>query len=177
MPVVTASLCALAVLWIRQRSMLDLWLMVVLFLFVIEMPISYFPDPARFSLGWYTARVIGFFNSGILLTVLLYEITTLYARLLHAIRGQHSETPYLRALNSRDQNQKEAGDRSGRGRNSPPHLQSMSTRRRPIGCTWCEGDRQVAERTRLPQPSRKNIRRRDDPSASNKYCVHRTLEI
>ena len=54
-PVVTASLCALAVLWIRQRSMLDLWLMVVLFLFVIEMPISYFPDPARFSLGWYTA--------------------------------------------------------------------------------------------------------------------------
>ena len=90
-PVVTASLCALAVLWIRQRSMLDLWLMVVLFLFVIEMPISYFPDPARFSLGWYTARVIGFLNSGILLTVLLYEITTLYARLLHAIRGQRRE--------------------------------------------------------------------------------------
>jgi C4-dicarboxylate-specific signal transduction histidine kinase len=71
--------------------MLDLWLMVVLFLFVIEMPISYFPDPARFSLGWYTARVIGFLNSGILLTVLLYEITTLYARLLHAIRGQRRE--------------------------------------------------------------------------------------
>ena len=90
-PVVTASLCALAVLWIRQRSMLDLWLMVVLFLFVIEMPISYFPDPARFSLGWYTARVIGFLNSGILLIVLLYEITTLYARLLHAIRAQHRE--------------------------------------------------------------------------------------
>jgi signal transduction histidine kinase len=71
--------------------MLDLWLMVVLFLFVIEMPISYFPDTARFSLGWYTARVIGFLNSGILLTVLLYEITTLYARLLHAIRGQRRE--------------------------------------------------------------------------------------
>ena len=30
-------------------------------------------------------------NSGILLTVLLYEITTLYARLLHAIRGQRRE--------------------------------------------------------------------------------------
>jgi len=68
-----------------------MWLMVVLFLFVIEMPISYFPDPARFSLGWYTARVIGFLNSGILLIVLLYEITTLYARLLHAIRAQHRE--------------------------------------------------------------------------------------
>jgi len=55
------------------------------------MPISYFPDPARFSLGWYTARVIGFFNCGILLIVLLYEITTLYARLLHAIRAQRRE--------------------------------------------------------------------------------------
>jgi signal transduction histidine kinase len=71
--------------------LLDLWLMVVLFLFVIEMPISYYPNPERFSLGWYTARVIGFFDSSIVLMVLLYEITTIYARLVRSIRAQRRE--------------------------------------------------------------------------------------
>ena len=90
-PVVAASVSALIVLWIRRRSLLDLWLMVVLFLFVIEMPISYYPNPERFSLGWYTARVIGFFDSSIVLMVLLYEITTIYARLVRSIRAQRRE--------------------------------------------------------------------------------------
>ena len=90
-PVVAACIVALVVLWSRRRSLLDLWLMVVLFLFVVEMPISYYPNPERFSLGWYTARVMGFFDSSIVLIVLLYEITTLYARLLLAIQAQRRE--------------------------------------------------------------------------------------
>jgi signal transduction histidine kinase len=90
-PVVAACVSALIVLWIRRRSLLDLWLMVVLCLFVIEMPISYYPHPERFSLGWYTARVIGFFDSSLVLIVLLYEITYLYARLLSAVRAQRHE--------------------------------------------------------------------------------------
>jgi signal transduction histidine kinase len=90
-PVMTACIAAIVVLWIRRGTLLDLWLMVVLSLYVVEMPISYYPDPERFSLGWYAARVIGFLNSSILLMVLLYEITTLYARLFRAVRGQRRE--------------------------------------------------------------------------------------
>lgn len=90
-PVMAACVSAIIVLWFRRRSLLDLWLIVVLFLFVVEMPISYYPNPERFSLGWYTARVMGFFASSIVLIVLLYEITTLYARLLHAVRAQRRE--------------------------------------------------------------------------------------
>ena len=90
-PVAAACGSALIVLWIYRRSLLDLWLMVVLFLFVVEMPISYYPNPERFSLGWYTARIMGFFASSIVLIVLLYEITTLYARLLQAVRAQRRE--------------------------------------------------------------------------------------
>jgi signal transduction histidine kinase len=90
-PVMTACIAAIALLWIRRRTLLDLWLMVVLCLYVVEMPISYYPNPERFSLGWYVARVIGFLNSSILLMVLLYEITTLYARLFVAVRGQRRE--------------------------------------------------------------------------------------
>ena len=71
--------------------MLDLWLLVVICLYLIEVPLSYYPDPTRFSVGWYTVRVIGFIASGLVLFVLLYEIETLYARLLGAVLGQRRE--------------------------------------------------------------------------------------
>jgi len=90
-PVALTSICAIAVLWIRRRSVLDLWLMVVLFIFSIEIPLSYYPDPARFSVGWYTVRVFGLISSGIVLIVLLHEITAFYARLLGAVLAQRRE--------------------------------------------------------------------------------------
>jgi signal transduction histidine kinase len=90
-PVALLSICAIVVLWIRRRSVLDLWLMVVMFIFSIEIPLSYYPDPARFSVGWYTVRVFGLLSSGIVLIVLLQEITTLYARLLGAVLAQRRE--------------------------------------------------------------------------------------
>jgi signal transduction histidine kinase len=90
-PVAFLCICALIVLWIRRRSMLDLWLMVVMSLFLIEVPLSYYPIPIRFSGGWYAVRIIGFVASSLVLIVLLYEITTLYARLLQAVRAQRRE--------------------------------------------------------------------------------------
>jgi signal transduction histidine kinase len=84
-------LMAIAVLWLRRRSVLDLWLTVEMFLYLVEVPLSYYPSPMRFSTGWYAVRVIGFLSSSIVLAVLLYEITTLYARLLGAVRGQRRE--------------------------------------------------------------------------------------
>jgi signal transduction histidine kinase len=90
-PVALANACALVVLWVRRRSMLDLWLMVVICLYLVEVPLSYYPDPTRFSLAWYTVRVIGFLASALVLVVLLYEITTLYARALGAVLAQRRE--------------------------------------------------------------------------------------
>ncbi len=90
-PVALANVSALIVLWVRRRSMLDLWLTVVICLYLIEVPLSYYPDPTRFSVGWYTVRVIGFLASGLVLIGLLYEITTLYSRLLGAVRAQRRE--------------------------------------------------------------------------------------
>ncbi|HUP90541.1 MAG TPA: MASE4 domain-containing protein, partial [Longimicrobiales bacterium] len=90
-PIASLCTCALIVLWLRRRSILDLWLMVVMCLYLIEIPLSYYPIPMRFSSGWYAVRVIGFLSSTIVLTVLLYEITTLYTRLLGALRGQRRE--------------------------------------------------------------------------------------
>jgi signal transduction histidine kinase len=71
--------------------MLDLWLMVVLCAYVIEQPLSYYPVASRFSVGWYSVRIIGYVASSLVLIVLLYEITTLYGRLLGAVLAQRRE--------------------------------------------------------------------------------------
>jgi len=71
--------------------MLDLWLLVVMFLCLVKGPISYYPAPSRFSPGWYSVRIFGFLSSSLVLFVLLYEIETLYARLLGAVLAQRRE--------------------------------------------------------------------------------------
>lgn len=90
-PVGLLSVGALVVLWTRQRSMLDLWLMVVMCLYAVEIPLSYYPNPVRFSFGWYAVRIIGFASSTVILIVLLYEIEALYTRLLGAVRAHQRE--------------------------------------------------------------------------------------
>ena len=90
-PGILTGTCALVVLWVRRRSALDLWLLVVLFLFAMDIPLSYYPAPTRFSVGWYCIRAIAFLSSSILVVVLLYEIGTLYARLSHAVNAQRRE--------------------------------------------------------------------------------------
>jgi signal transduction histidine kinase len=90
-PVASASLAALVVLWVRRRSVLDLWLMVVMWTFAVDPPLSYYPVPSRFSVGWYAVRIFGLLSSSVVLLVLLYEITTLYAQLVGAVRAQRRE--------------------------------------------------------------------------------------
>jgi len=86
-PVALVSLAALIVLWVRWRSVLDLWLMVVMWTFAVDPPLSYYPVPSRFSVGWYAVRNFGHLST----SVLLYEITALYAQLVGAVRAQRRE--------------------------------------------------------------------------------------
>jgi signal transduction histidine kinase len=90
-PALVMSFVAVMVLWFRRRSLLDLWLIVVMSLFVIEVPLSFWPNPARFTISWYVFRGIDIFASSVILVVLLYEITTLYVRLLLAVNAQRRE--------------------------------------------------------------------------------------
>jgi signal transduction histidine kinase len=82
---------ALTLLWMRQRSVLDLWLMVVVYVYVIEICLGSFIGLARFSAGWYASRVVGSMSSIVVLFVLLHEIATLYAQLLRAVVAQRRE--------------------------------------------------------------------------------------
>jgi signal transduction histidine kinase len=84
-------LVALIVLWIRRRSVLDLWLMVVMCAYLIEIYLISFPVPVRYSIGWYAGRIFGLVSGSLVLFVLLYEITMLYAQLLRAVLAQRHE--------------------------------------------------------------------------------------
>jgi signal transduction histidine kinase len=85
------SVVALIVLWFRRRSILDLWLMVVMCAYLIETYLISFPDPVRYSIGWYAGRVFGLVSGSLVLFVLLYEITMLYAQLVRAVLAQRRE--------------------------------------------------------------------------------------
>jgi signal transduction histidine kinase len=89
--IVLLSGFALIVLWIRRRSVLDLWLMVAMCAYLTEVCLISFPVPVRFSNGWYAGRFCGFMSGSLVLFVLLYEITMLYAQLLRAVRAQRRE--------------------------------------------------------------------------------------
>jgi signal transduction histidine kinase len=85
------SLAALATLWLRRRSVLDLWLMVVMCASVIEIVLISFPMAPRFTVAWYGGWVFGLLSASLILIVLLAEITALYARLLNALLAQRRE--------------------------------------------------------------------------------------
>ena len=89
-PVVLLSTSALIALWLRRRSMLDLWLMVVMCLFLIDQ-LNYYFNSARFTLGWYAIRISGVIAGSLVLICLLYEISYVYATLLAAVLAQRRE--------------------------------------------------------------------------------------
>jgi len=80
-------ICALIILWRRgTRSVLDLWLMVVLFVWVFEVALAAVLNAGRFDLGWYLGRVFGLLGASFVLAVLLLENSMLYAKLAGAHR-------------------------------------------------------------------------------------------
>jgi signal transduction histidine kinase len=89
-PTAALIVLALVLLWLRLRSVLDLWLTVVMCGYLTEMALL-FPYADRFSLGWYAGRVCGLLSASLVLLILLQEITMLYGQLLRAVLAQHRE--------------------------------------------------------------------------------------
>jgi signal transduction histidine kinase len=79
------GLAALAVLFLRRRTVLDLWLMVTLCAWMPNFIAATFMTTFRFSVGWYMARGFALIASCTVLIVLLTETTVLFARLANLI--------------------------------------------------------------------------------------------
>jgi signal transduction histidine kinase len=76
-------------LWVRRRSTLDLWLMVVLCTLLIEnVTLTYLTGGTRLNVAWWAGRLYGLASAGMVLLVLLSETTALQSRLARSV---HSE--------------------------------------------------------------------------------------
>jgi len=81
---------ALMLLWIRGDSVLDLWLMVTVSAWLLEITLQGVFLTDRFSLAWYVGRTYSLIASGVVLIVLLSEMTTLYAHLARSAMRNRS---------------------------------------------------------------------------------------
>jgi signal transduction histidine kinase len=78
------NITAFVLLFVRRRTVLDLWLTVILLAWWPNFLVAVAHSVVRFSAGWYVARFIALVASSTLLIVLLAESTALYARLANA---------------------------------------------------------------------------------------------
>jgi signal transduction histidine kinase len=92
----TLNIVTFVMLFVRRRSVLDFWLMIVLFAWWPNFLVAAFYTVVRFSAGWYLARIIALMASSTLLLVLLTESTALYGRLANAYLQLRRERAMLR---------------------------------------------------------------------------------
>jgi len=94
--------CAIAIgaMWKRRhRTVLDLWLFTVLWVWICDVSLSAVVSSARFHLGWYAGRLFGLIAASVLLVAFLFELDRLYARLVRTV--QDAEARNLELIRSR----------------------------------------------------------------------------
>ncbi len=93
------SLVALVMLWTRTRgrSVLDLWLIVVMFAWLLDILLSAMLSSERYDLGWYAGRLYGLLAASFVLGALLLETGDLYGRLVRSLRVAEDSNKELQA--------------------------------------------------------------------------------
>ncbi|UTH73267.1 response regulator [Chromobacterium sp. IIBBL 290-4] len=82
-----SMLALVALLLKRPRTVLDLWLMVVMLAWIYDIALSTVFNAGRFDLGFYTGRIYGLLAASFVLAVLLLENGMLYAQLAATARA------------------------------------------------------------------------------------------
>ncbi len=78
------TLLAMIALWRREQRLLDLWLMLVMWIWLFDIALAAVIGSTRFDLGFYAGRVFGLIAAGFLLVTLVVEMAQMYARVLGA---------------------------------------------------------------------------------------------
>ena len=83
---------AVVLLFIRMRTILDVWLIVAVFVSSPDLSLAvFYAITIRFSVGWYIGKTYLLIGSWTVLVVLLWETMMLYARLANAMILQRRE--------------------------------------------------------------------------------------
>ncbi len=95
------SFAALAMLWLRRpHAVLDVWLMVVMSVWLFDIALSAILNAARFDLGFYLGRIYGLAAASLVLAVLLVDNAGLQARLARLLGNVRREAASERRLRS-----------------------------------------------------------------------------
>ena len=79
------TLIAIALLWQRDIRVMDLWLMVVMWIWLFDIALAAVLGSSRFDLGFYAGRIFGLIATGFLLMALLVEMARMYSGALGAV--------------------------------------------------------------------------------------------
>ena len=86
------TLVALLILWLRPgHAVLDVWLMVVMSVWLFDMALSSLLNAGRFDLGFYGGRAYGLLAGTFVLLILLLETGALYAQLARLFEVERTE--------------------------------------------------------------------------------------
>jgi len=90
------SLAALALLWRRKpHSLLDMWLMVIMCIWIFDVALASVLNHARYDVGWYVGRIYGLMAASFVLIALLLENGKLYAELASASARERAYLNHL----------------------------------------------------------------------------------
>ena len=110
------TLVALVAVWRRNQTVLDLWLMVVMAVWLLDIALAAILGSARFDLGFYAGRMYGLIAASIVLIALLIEMVRLYSHLTEALQvseGRNAELIRTREAVARAQRMDAIGQITG----------------------------------------------------------------
>jgi two-component system sensor histidine kinase UhpB len=73
------TLIAMLLLWRHEQRVIDLWVMLVMWVWLFDIALSSVIGSSRFDLGWYAGRIAGLIAAAFLLITLLVEMAQIYA--------------------------------------------------------------------------------------------------
>jgi signal transduction histidine kinase len=106
--VLTLGGIALLLLWPRQRSLLDQWLVVALCALLLEVILASVLSAGRYNLAWYAGRLYQLVTATVVMVVLLAEMTRLYASLARSNSMLHRERMMLQRAIGAQRHEREA---------------------------------------------------------------------
>ncbi len=89
------TLLALIVLWRAEQRVVDLWLMVVMWIWLFDIALAAIIGSNRFDLGFYAGRIFGLIAASFLLVTLLVEMARLHAGAIRAAAGLEAKLAQL----------------------------------------------------------------------------------
>ncbi len=97
------TLLAMLALWRHKQRVVDLWLMVVMWIWLFDIALAAVIGSKRFDLGFYAGRVFGLIAASFLLVTLLVEMARLHAGALGAAASAEARLAQLLRLRERQE--------------------------------------------------------------------------